>query len=73
MSTSGFSFDETPVSGEMSNLNNTKVKYMNTLDLGLSSDVEGTLKEFQDQLKISGIDKVKQELVKQLNAYNEGR
>ena len=35
--------------------------------------VEGTLKEFQDQLKISGIDKVKQELVKQLNAYNEGR
>ena len=73
LSTSGFSFDETPVSGEMSNLNNTKVKYMNTLDLGLSSDVEGTLKEFQDQLKISGIDKVKQELVKQLNAYNEGR
>ncbi len=71
--TAGFSFDETPVSGEMSNLNNTKVKYMNTLDLGLSSDVEGTLKEFQDQLKISGIDKVKQELVKQLNAYNEGR
>ena len=71
--TAGFSFDETPVSGEMSNLNNTKVKYMNTLDLGLSSDVEGTLKEFQDQLKISGIEKVKQELVKQLNAYNEGR
>ena len=71
--TAGFSFDETPVSGEMSNLNNTKVKYMNTLDLGLAADVESTLEEFKSQLEISGIEKVKQELVNQLNAYNEGR
>ena len=71
--TGGFSFNETPIKNEMSNLNNTKSKYMNLLDLGLSGDVEGKLKEFQQNLKTSGIDKVKEELVKQLNAYNANR
>lgn len=69
----GLTFDETAVINEMSNINNTKVKYMNTLDLGLSEDVEGTLKAFQNEMKTSGIDKVKEELVKQINAYNESR
>lgn len=71
--TAGFSFNETPVTNEMSNLNNTKTKYMNTLDLGLTEDVEGTLKSFQNEMKVSGIDKVKEEIVKQLNEYNAGR
>ncbi len=69
----GLAFDETAVINEMSNINNTKVKYMNTLDLGLAEDVEGTLQSFRDEMKTSGIDKVKEELVKQLNAYNESR
>ncbi len=71
--TAGFSFNETPVTNEMSNLNNTKTKYMNTLDLGLTEDVEGTLKSFQDEMKVSGIDKVKEELVSQLNDYFASR
>ena len=71
--TAGFSFNETPIKNEMSNLNNTKMKFMPLLDLGLSGNVEGKLKEFQQNLKTSGIDKVKEELVKQLKEYNESR
>lgn len=65
----GFILDDNNIKNELANLNNVKTKYVPLLDLGLVEDAEETLAEFNKQAEAAGINKVKEELLKQVDAY----
>lgn len=65
----GFILDDNNIKNELANLNNVKTKYVPLLDLGLNEDVEGTIEEFNQQAEAAGMEKVKEELLKQVKEY----
>ena len=69
--TAAFSFDDTNVANELSNLQSIYTQYVPLLDLGLVDDVEATLEEFNKQAENAGIQKVMDEAKRQLEEYFE--
>ncbi|HIS32521.1 MAG TPA: ABC transporter substrate-binding protein [Candidatus Limivivens intestinipullorum] len=69
--TAAFSFDDTNVANELSNLQSIYTQYVPLLDLGLVDDVEATLEEFNKQAENAGIQKVMDEAKLQLEEYFE--
>ena len=69
--TSGFSFDDTNVKNELSNLQSVYTQYVPLLDLGLVDDVEKTLEEFNKKAEAAGLQKILDEAKVQMEAYLE--
>jgi putative aldouronate transport system substrate-binding protein len=67
--TASFSFDDSAVQNELANLQSIYVQYVPLLDLGLVSDVEKTLAEFQRQARAAGLDKVTEEARRQIKVH----
>lgn len=67
--TAGLSFNDASVKNQLANISNLWAKYGALLDLGLSGDVEGTLKEFNEQANSAGLEAVLSELQKQVDEY----
>ncbi|MFV0465434.1 MAG: ABC transporter substrate-binding protein [Lachnospiraceae bacterium] len=65
----GFSFDATEYETELTACFNVVQQYKAGLGAGSYSDVEGTLKEFQDKMTAAGIDKVIAAYQEQLDAF----
>jgi putative aldouronate transport system substrate-binding protein len=64
----GFVFDQEPVKSEIAKCNTVNLKYQPFLLSGVG-DVNDTLSKMNAELKASGVDKVKEELKKQINAF----
>lgn len=64
----GWAFDQEPVKNEIAALTNVSKEYADALDAG-SVDPAVRLPEFISKLKANGIDKVKDEAAKQLQAF----
>ncbi|WP_314590487.1 ABC transporter substrate-binding protein [Paenibacillus terrigena] len=66
----GFKFDNTPVMAEIANLATVIDEHLPGLDTG-TVDPNTNLKVFQDKLKLAGIDKVIDEMAKQIEAWKQ--
>lgn len=64
----GFVFDTEPVKSEIAKCNTARDKYMPFLLSGVG-DVNENLSKMNADLKASGVDKIKEELKKQINAF----
>ena len=64
----GFTFDQEPVKNELAQCNTVMDKYQPFLLSGLG-DVNENLSKMNADLKASGVDKIKEELKKQINAF----
>ena len=64
-----FTFDTSKVSTEMANIGNVVSKYKPLLHCGLVDDVDETLKEYRKALEAAGLEKVREELQAQLEAF----
>ena len=65
----GFSVDPTNLQNELSQCSMIATQYHPALDSGSSTDWEGDLAKFQEELKASGIDKILEEYQAQLDAW----
>jgi putative aldouronate transport system substrate-binding protein len=65
----GFTFDQNPVKIEVAKCNYISEQYLLPLACGLFDNPDLKLKELNDQLTNSGVDKIKQELKKQINEF----
>ena len=64
----GFTFDQEPVKNELAKCNTVMDKYQPFLLSGFG-DVNENLSKMNADLKASGVDKIKEELKKQINAF----
>lgn len=64
-----FTFDTSNVSTEMANISNVVSKYKPLLHCGLVDDVDAALKEYRDALEVAGLEKVREELQRQLTEF----
>ncbi len=64
-----FNFDITPVQNEIAALTNVRAEHMYLIDLGLVDDVDAAIASMNAAAKAAGIDKVIEELNRQLAAY----
>lgn len=69
----GFSFNEENVKTEVAVINTVLTQYMTPIDLGFVDDVEAAVEELRTKLKEAGIDKVIEEVERQVNEYLESR
>lgn len=65
----GFLYDPTTVSTELAGLLSVKAEYSKSLETGSVSDVDATLKEFNEKLYAAGLQKVIDLKQEQLNAW----
>ena len=65
----GFNLDDSGIKNEITNLNNLFIKYIPLLDLGLVEEPEATLEEFNRQAELAGLEKIKEEVKKQVGEY----
>ncbi|MHA7964206.1 ABC transporter substrate-binding protein [Paenibacillus sp. CAU 1782] len=63
-----FVFDNTNVKNEVANVGNVMLRYGIPLEYGLIDDIEKGRDELVKQLKAAGIEKIKEEMQKQINA-----
>ena len=63
-----FAMDITPISAEYTTCNNVHSQYWYPLEVGYTDDVEG-LAEYKKQMETAGIEKVKEEMQRQLDEY----
>lgn len=68
---SGWTPDTSVCETEYAACGNVIQQYWWPLELGLTNDIEASLKEFEDQMKAAGAEKVLEEFQKQLDAYCE--
>ena len=66
----GFSFNPDPVKNEMSAIQNVKDEFVPHLFVG-EVDVDSTLAKMNDKLNASGLDKVINEMQKQIDAWKK--
>lgn len=64
-----FAFDQSPVSTEIAAINQVASSLRPAIGLGMAGDPAAAVKDFQDQLKAAGIDKVIAEVQKQVDAW----
>ena len=64
-----FTLDESNIATETAALSNLFTKYVYLMDLGAVDDVEATLEEFNQQAEAVGLDKILEELDKQVKEY----
>lgn len=64
----GFIFDQEPVKSEIAKCNTVNLKYQPFLLSGFG-DINDNLSKMNAELKASGVDKIKEELKKQINAF----
>ncbi len=64
-----FTLDESNIATETAALSNLFTKYVYLMDLGAVDDVEATLEEFNQQAEAVGLDKIMEELDKQVKEY----
>jgi putative aldouronate transport system substrate-binding protein len=64
----GFTFDQEPVKTEIAKCNTVTAKYLPMLLSGFG-DVNDNLSKMNKDLKDSGVDKIKEELKNQINAF----
>lgn len=69
--TAAFSFDDSQVKNELANLQSVYTQYVPLLDLGLVADVEETLATFNKQAEAAGLQKITDEVKRQVTAYLE--
>lgn len=67
--TAAFSFDDTAVQNELANLQSVYTQYVPLLDLGLVDDVDATLAEFQTQAEAAGLERIQEEVIRQLEEF----
>lgn len=67
----GFNLDDSSIKNEITNMNNTVMKYIPLLDLGLVEDIDKTLADFQKQAEAAGLDKIENEVKRQVSQYLE--
>jgi putative aldouronate transport system substrate-binding protein len=65
----GFSFDQSPIQTDLAKLNAVSDKYWQPLESGMFSDPNATIEKMNKELKDAGLDKVKAEVKKQLEAF----
>lgn len=66
----GFTFDEAPVKAELAVINSVRDEYLPSFELGAFGDkTEAKFDEFKGKLEKAGLQKVQDELIKQLEAY----
>ena len=56
----GFKFDSTNYATEITQLTAVTDKYLKDLSFGVIDDIDATLKAFNDELKVAGLEKVMQ-------------
>ncbi|OUS78105.1 sugar ABC transporter substrate-binding protein [Paenibacillus sp. MY03] len=64
-----FVFDKTSVTNEVANVGNVMQRYAVPLEYGLVEDLEKGQAELAKQMKAAGLDKIKEELQKQIDAF----
>lgn len=69
---SAFVIDDTKIAAEIAAINNVVTEYKVPLDLGVA-DPETGLAELKQKLKEAGIDKVMEEVQRQVDEYNASR
>ena len=67
--TFGYSFDPSPVSGEVLAVTEVTSNYRPVLECGLADDVDAALDEFNRQLDEAGIDRIIEENQRQLDEW----
>ena len=67
--TFGYSFDPSPVSGEVLAVTEVISNYRPVLECGLADDVDAALDEFNRQLDEAGIDRIIEENQRQLDEW----
>lgn len=70
--TAAFSFDDSQVKNELANLQSVYTQYVPLLDLGLVENVEETLAAFNKQAQAAGLQKIENEVKRQITVYLEG-
>lgn len=66
---SGFAPKTEEIQTEVANLNQTIVQYLQPIALGMVKDVEESFENFEKKLKAAGIEKVRENLQGQMDAY----
>lgn len=66
-----FGFDDTNVKAEVTAVQNVFVEYYTPLLAGMVEDVDAGIEEFRKQLEVAGIEKVREEWLKQWYAFCE--
>lgn len=64
-----FNADISNIKTEIANLNQVGIQYMNPIYVGMVKDIKGAFDLRNEKLKAANIDKVKEELQKQVNVY----
>lgn len=67
----GFFFDSTPVATELTALQSVIDEYVKSIETGAISDVDATLKEFNDKLYAAGLEKYMAEKQRQVDEWRE--
>ncbi len=65
----GFVFDVEPVKAEIANSQAAFTEFHPMISAGISADVDGILKQFNDKLKAAGADKIIAEKQRQIDAF----
>jgi len=66
----GFVFDETPVKTELAVINSIRDEYVSSFEVGLfGSNTDAKFEEFKTKLEKAGLQKVQDEMIKQLEEY----
>lgn len=66
---SGFVLDVSPVEAQYNAINQVRIEYGFPLMVGLVDDVDAAYKDYIDRLEAAGLEEVRQEFEKQLNAF----
>ena len=70
---SGFAFDSVPIQAQLAALSDVCTRYMPLLTYGMADDVEKTVNDFRNDLKVAGYDTVLAEIQRQLDEYAANR
>ena len=66
---SGFAFDSVPIQSQLAALSDVCTRYMPLLTYGMAADVEKTVSDFRNDLKVAGYDTVLGEIQRQIDEY----
>lgn len=66
---SGFAFDSVPIQAQLAALSDVCTRYMPLLTYGMADDVEKTVTDFRNDLKVAGYDTVLAEIQRQIDEY----
>lgn len=65
----GFVFDQTPITAEYTAVNQIRTEYGYPLNVGIVDDVDAAYEEFVQKSKDAGLEKCREEVERQINAF----